>query len=188
MEQINDETNNQEESLLVAKENLKDLCESNGIIDMKECQYIEELDMFMGCITNLNSTQNFPNLKSLCIMKQINLNEIIGLNKCYELNKLWLTEIELLNKITGLERLPKLKELYICKNPKIISLSHGLSTLSNLTTLWLNENGLTDLKGLECLVNLKILWACKYSTQYIYYINCILAIVIYYCYLLLFII
>jgi Leucine-rich repeat (LRR) protein len=141
----------------MAKEILRYICESNGItVDM--CSSMEELDLFMGSLTDLTATRSFPNLKSLCIMKQTSLNVISGLDKCPKLKRLWLTECPL-KQVTGLERCLQVQELYLSGN-NFTSIGTGLSTLTNLTTLWLNENHLTELRGLESLVSLRVLWAC----------------------------
>lgn len=164
MDQSTKETSDENEAKVIALSILKFLCEANGItIDM--CSSVEELDMFMGSLPDLTSTRNFPNLKSLCIMKQTNLTEINGLDKCPKLNKLWMTECPL-KQVSGLERCLHLQSLYLNGN-KFTTIGTGLSTLTKLTTLWLNENKLTELRGLESLVSLKILWACGNSIDII---------------------
>jgi len=143
---------------------LQDLCDVNGITK-EMCSTVESLDMFMGAVKDLTSTRHFPNLTSLCIMKQLHLKEIIGLDKCPKLNSLWLTECPL-ERVSGLERCISLKSLYLSGN-HFSKIGGGLSTLTNLTTLWVNENKLTELKGLEVLVSLKVLWACGNSIDII---------------------
>ncbi len=62
-----------------------------------------------------------------------------------------------LTDVTGLEKLPKLRTLYLGGN-HLAELPKGLEKLTQVRKLGFRDNQLTDVKGLEKLTQLEVLW------------------------------
>ena len=62
-----------------------------------------------------------------------------------------------LTDVTGLEKLPKLRTLYLDGN-HLTELPKGLEKLTQVRKLDFRDNNLTDVKGLEKLTQLEVLW------------------------------
>ena len=89
-------------------------------------------------------------------LKQNQLTDVPkGLEKLTKLRSLYLSDNQLTN-VKGLENLTQLKQLFLHYN-KLTDVK-GLEKLTKLTRLFLNNNQLTDVKGLEKLTQLKELW------------------------------
>eukprot|EP00762_Andalucia_godoyi_P006959 ANDGO_08261.mRNA.1 Internalin-I len=136
-----------------------ELLESNGI--SKESfvagKRKKHLEMFMYNYPRMSGLQFFDGLSSLSIIQQ-DVEVIENLNRCTQLEKLWLCECRI-KAIQGLDGCISLKELYLYSNN--ISKIQNLSNLKQLEVLWLNENRISVIEGLDSLRALRVLWLSK---------------------------
>jgi len=140
---------------------LRQVCELNGINEEQfswKPELLTTLEIFMTSPVDLEVLRSFPSLRSLKVMKQPDVEAISGLEEAPYLEELWVMECNLVD-ISGLQN-TNLRKLILSCN-KIPTIGDNLSHLSRLQTLWLNDNQLTSLAGLEALPHLQELWACR---------------------------
>lgn len=95
---------------------LQEVCESNGLTQASfaaKAPSITHLDLFMGLrLKDLSCARHFTGLRSMCVMKQLALDQIVGLEQCTEMEILRVTECQLAT-LAGLGGLPRLTTLHL---------------------------------------------------------------------------
>lgn len=116
------------------------------------------LDAFQSPLRELSGCRFFPNLVELCVMQQRAVDEIVGLEECFQLESLWISECNLW-RISGLDGCRKLRKLYLHCNQ--LTRIEGLSHLRDLEVLWLAENQIPAIENLDALQSLRVLWLAR---------------------------
>jgi len=149
-------------ALYTSDEDLRKLCEANGISENKFANSpakLVHLDIFLiGSLEMMAKFSYFPFLKSICVLKLPNLDRIQGLDTMEHLESLWITECKI-QEMGGFYGCPQLLNLHLSSN--CLTKIQALNNLQNLQVLWLNDNRLTSLDGLSSLFNLRVLWVCR---------------------------
>lgn len=91
-------------------------------------------------------------------MQQRAVEEIVGLEECFQLESLWISECNLW-RISGLDGCRKLRKLYLHCNQ--LTRIEGLSRLRELEVLWLAENQIPAIENLDALQSLRVLWLAR---------------------------
>ena len=142
---------------------VKEACASNGLSEddfVQRAVDVVHLEMFMGTSTDvLEAFRYFPELRSLCVMKQLGLEDV-GYSLPTGLEVLWLTECPILRRLGGLSRCSStLTTLHLSGNGLTDSVCwRALRPLTALKALWLCENKLMQVSCLESHTNLRELW------------------------------
>lgn len=136
--------------------------QANGIEEeelVRRCADVTRLEMFMNTLPTATCLADYPNLKELHLHVQ-NIPQPVGLTGMDQLQRLCMTEVQL-TTMRGIERCTQLVHLDLSTNRLTTMEPAVLGSLTNLRTLWLNENPITAIQGLESLTRLHSLWLAR---------------------------
>lgn len=102
-----------------------------------------------------------PNLREL-FLHDNRISKIEGLTQCVRLERLWLCSNRI-HKIEGLERQGSLRELYVQSNSIGSIAEDALRNNSNLETLGMGQNKISNLKDISKLSKLPMLRDLSFS-------------------------
>lgn len=123
---------------------------------LRRCAEVTTLELFMNSLPNPEHLTDFVNLRELAIHLEP-MPRVVGLSGMQQLQRLCMTETGLCS-LNGLEACSSLTHLDCSHNRLTEMESSVLRHLSKLRTLWLNDNTIGRLKGLEGLSALTTLW------------------------------
>jgi hypothetical protein len=136
--------------------------QANGVEEEKlvrRCACVTKLELFMNTLPDAACLADYPNLKELQLHVQI-IPKPIGLTGMGQLQRLCMTEVKL-TTMRGIEPCTQLTHLDLSSNRLTAMEPAVLGSLTNLRTLWLNENPITAIQGLERLTRLHSLWLAR---------------------------
>ena len=126
---------------------------------LRRAAEVTKLEFFMGSLDNPEHLVDFPSLVELAIHLE-KVPRAVGLQGKNSLLRLCMTECGL-KKMVGIESCPQLTHLDLSHN-KLAEMDRAvLRKLPRLATLWLNDNQLERIQGLEPLTRLSQLWLCS---------------------------
>ena len=125
----------------------------------RQCAEVRELELFMNSLEDMEIIADYPNLVDLSLHVQT-LPRILGLNELRQLERVCITECGL-ESLQGLQHCTRLTHLDLSQNHIDEMDPNVLQHLTDLRTLWMNENRLTLIEGLEPLTKLSSLWLAR---------------------------
>ena len=123
---------------------------------LRRCEKITKIEFFMDSLDNAESLADFPNLVELDV-HLCKMPRILGLHNKGALTRLCLTECGL-TRMVGVEYCFSLTHLDLSHNKLTEMEPAVLGRLLNLQTLWMNDNAIERIQGLEALTALTTLW------------------------------
>jgi len=129
------------------------------------CLQIHKLELFMHSMADATHLTDFQQLRQLSL-HLLAIPRAMGLTSMTQLQQLCMTECGLVS-MSGVQSCVQLTQLDLSHNKLDEMDPTVLQRLKHLRTLWLNQNRLTCIQGLEPLVHLQSLWLARND------INCI---------------
>jgi len=120
------------------------------------CERVTKLEFFMFSLNNPKHLRDYPNLKELSLHLQT-VPRTLAVGGMLQLQRLCITECGL-SSMSGIANVPSLTHLDLSQNnisrmdPKVFR------STKKLKSLWMNENRIRRIEGLEPLLQLKSLW------------------------------
>ena len=130
------------------------------------CARVTKLELFMFSLSDPKHLRDYPNLQELNLHLQT-LPGKVSFSGMHVLQKLCVTECGL-TTMAGVTNCPQLTHLDLSHNAITRIEPAVFMKLPRLKTLWLNENRIRRIEGLEPLTNLKTLWMAKNQLTGIY--------------------
>jgi len=125
----------------------------------RRCAEVTKMELFMYSLPDARILADFPCLRDLSLHMQT-MPRALGLKGMSQLQRLAITECQL-ESMTGIQNCTQLMHLDLSNN-RIPEMDPAvLAGLTNLRTLWLNQNRITVLQGLEPLSRLHSLWVAR---------------------------
>ena len=126
---------------------------------LRRASRVAKLELFMNTLSDPEYLADFPNLVELAIHLE-SMPRALGIAGMRSLQRLCITECGLRN-MAGIENCTALTHLDLSQNAITEMDDAVLKSLMRLRTLWLCENQLTTVTGLEGLPQLSCLWLGK---------------------------
>lgn len=127
-----------------------------SLVGLEHATYLKTLTILYHDVSDLTPVGNLPNLETLNVINN-NISDLTPLENLPELMTLVLTNNNI-QAIPPLEKLPNLKTLTLGGNNLGDNIK-GLSTLTTLTELRLDQTGVRDIAPLRGLTKLRVLEA-----------------------------
>ncbi|KAL4237983.1 Leucine-rich repeat-containing protein 9 [Mactra antiquata] len=137
---------------------MKEVCSNNGISFMKvinggeDANRVDLLEVFFLGYPKMVGLNLFPNLRKLVIINQPLLQRIEGLQHIPKLNELWICECDI-KRLEHFNHVKHLHKLYLYSNK--IQVIENLENLTELEVLWLNHNQILNIENISKLSRLK---------------------------------
>jgi Leucine-rich repeat (LRR) protein len=143
-----------------ADSSLQFICDQNGLTEKQfssECSGINTIEVFQAKLQSVASLEHFHQLETLNLISTA--MELDGVNKLLHLRQLCIIECGI-TSINGLRHAVSLTNLNASSN-NIQEIGDNLKNLTNLETLWINDNKIKEVTGLATLGRLKTLWLAR---------------------------
>lgn len=140
--------------------NLEEINELSATTPLREytvlCERVTKLELFMYCPSDPSHLMDYPHLQELSLHLQT-LPRQVKIMNMLSLQRLCMTECGLVS-MGGLARLPSLTHLDLSQNSIARMDEKVFLGTPKLKTLWMNENQIRRIEGLEALSMLRTLW------------------------------
>jgi len=123
---------------------------------VRRCAEVTTLELFMNSMEDAEQLCDFVNLRELAIHLEP-MPQVVGLSRMHQLQRLCMTETGL-RSVRGLEGCTLLTHLDCSHNRLTEIEGNVLRHFPRLLTLWLNDNAIARVQGLEELPVLATLW------------------------------
>ena len=124
------------------------------------------MELFMHNVADASCLADYPNVRVLALHLQT-IPRALGLAQMQQLQRLSMTECSL-ESIRGLESCVQLLHLDVSMNRIQLMDRRVLSKLPCLRSLWMSENSISLIEGLEHLPKLHTLWLARNSIRFLY--------------------
>ena len=124
------------------------------------------MELFMHNVADASCLADYPNVRVLALHLQT-IPRAVGLAQMQQLQRLSMTECSL-ESIRGLESCVQLLHLDVSMNRIQLMDRRVLSKLPCLRSLWMSENSISLIEGLEHLPKLHTLWLARNSIRFLY--------------------
>jgi len=131
----------------------------------QRCALVTKLELFLNTLPVPACLADYPNLKELQLHVQ-NIPKPVGMTGMRQLQRLCMTECGL-STMQGIDQCTQLMHLDLSSNRLSRMEPAVLGELTNVRTLWLNENPIAEIQGLERLTRLHSLWLARTGVSYI---------------------
>jgi hypothetical protein len=125
----------------------------------QRCLQVDKLELFMFNMADASVLADYPRLRELSL-HLLAIPRVIGLTGMTQLQRLCMTECGLVS-MSGVQSCVQLTQLDLSQNKLDEMDPTVLQRLKHLRTLWLNQNRLTCIQGLEPLTHLQSLWLAR---------------------------
>ena len=132
---------------------------------LEKCKDVKRLELFMYSTMSAEDLGDFVNLQELSIQLQT-VPRAVGLRRLVKLQRLSITDCGL-ESVAGVEACVQLRHLDVSQNRIEEMDPNVLQYLEELRTLWMNDNRLTRIEGLEPLTKLTTLWLARNQIAFI---------------------
>ena len=123
---------------------------------VRRCSQVTKLEFFMSSLDNPEHLIDFPNLVELSVHLE-KVPRLVGLQNKLSLLRLSMTEVGL-KRMLGCEACVQLQHLDLSHNKLTEMEPYVLGRLTKLNSLWLHDNAIERMQGLEPLTQLSQLW------------------------------
>ena len=125
----------------------------------QHCLQVQTLELFIHSLPEPELLADYPRLRELAL-HMVQLPQVVGVRGMTQLQRLAVTECGL-ESMSGIENCHSLTSLDLSQNRLEEMDCAVLANLTQLQSLWLNQNRITAIQGLEPLSRLSRLWLAR---------------------------